>query len=207
MSLIDGSVRDLLTAFSSSDPTPGGGSAAALASAIGAALLTMVAGLPKTRSGSDEDRQALATAIGSLTETRHQLTTAIDADAIAYDRVVAAYKLARGSDEEKSVRKTAIQRALRGAIDVPLQVMRLSARALEAAPAVAAHAHPGASSDVGVAVALLRCGLRGARLNVDINLASVHDDTYTSAVAAEVDRLTGAAATAAEAAEAALAAG
>ena len=163
MSLIDGSVRDLLTKFSSSDPTPGGGSAAALASAVGAALLTMVAGLPKTRSGSDEDRQALATAIGSLTETRHQLTTAIDADAIAYDRVVAAYKLAKGSDEEKSVRKTAIQRALRGAIDVPLQVMRLSARALEAAPAVAAHAHPGASSDVGVAVALLRCGLRDRR--------------------------------------------
>jgi formiminotetrahydrofolate cyclodeaminase len=207
MSLIDGSVRDLLTKFSSSDPTPGGGSAAALASAVGAALLTMVAGLPKTRSGSDEDRQALAAAIGSLTETRHQLTAAIDADRVAYDRVVAAYKLARGTDEEKSVRKGAIQRALRGAIDVPLQVMRLSARALEAAPAVAAHGHQGASSDVGVAVALLRCGLRGARLNVDINLASVHDDTYTSAVAAEVDRLTGAATTAAEAAEAALAAG
>ena len=128
MSLIDGSVRDLLTKFSSSDPTPGGGSAAALASAIGAALLTMVAGLPKTRSGSDEDRQALAAAIGSLTETRHQLSEAIDADRVAYDRVVAAYKLARSTDEEKSVRKAAIQRALRGAIDVPLQVMRLSAQ-------------------------------------------------------------------------------
>ena len=207
MSLIDGSVRDLLTAFSSSDPTPGGGSAAALASAVGAALLTMVAGLPKTRSGSDEDRQALTAAIGSLTELRHQLTAAIDADTIAYDRVVAAYKLAKGADEEKSARKAAIQRALRGAIDVPLQVMRLSTRALEAGQAVAAHGNRGASSDVGVAVALLRCGLRSARLNVDVNLTGVHDDTYTSAVAAEVDRLTGAATTAAEAAEAALAAG
>ena len=204
MSLIDGSVRDLLTRFSSSDPTPGGGSAAALASAVGAALLTMVAGLPKTRSGSDEDRQALPAAIGSLTELRHQLTAAIDADTIAYDRVVAAYRLAKGTDEEKSVRKAAIQRALRGAIDVPLQVMGLSARALEAAHAVAAHGHRGALSDVGVAVALLRGGLRGARLNVDVNLTGVHDDTYTSAVAAEVDRLTGAATTLAEAAEAAL---
>jgi methenyltetrahydrofolate cyclohydrolase len=204
MSLIDGSVRDLLTAFSSTDPTPGGGSAAALASAVGAALLTMVAGLPKTRSGSDEDRQALTRAIGSLTELRHQLTAAVDADTIAYDRVVAAYKLAKGTDDEKSVRKAAIQRALRGAIDVPLQVMRLSERALEAAQAVAAHGHRGALSDVGVAVALLRGGLRGARLNVDINLTGVHDDMYTNAVAAEVHRLTGTATTAAEAAEAAL---
>jgi len=93
MSLIDLSARDLLQAFSSSDPTPGGGSAAALASAVGASLLMMVAGLPKTRTGSDEDRAALTTAGSVLAELRKGLTEAIDADTAAYDQVVAAYKL------------------------------------------------------------------------------------------------------------------
>ena len=204
MSLIDGSVRDLLTAFSSSDPTPGGGSAAALASAVGAALLTMVAGLPKTRSGSDEDRHALTAASAALTELRPQLAAAIDADAAAYDRVVSAYRLAKATDDEKSARRAAIERALREAIHVPLQVMRWSALALNAAQAVAAHGQRGASSDIGVAVALLGCGLRGARLNVEINLTSVQDEAYTSSVAAELERLAGAAAMSTEAAEAAL---
>src|SRR5207247_3358089 len=130
MSLIDGSVRDLLAAFSSSDPTPGGGSAAALASAVGASLLMMVAGLPKTRSGSDEDRNELAAARAALTDLRQHLAAAIDADTAAYDQVVAAYRLAKGTDDEKSARRAAIQRALREAIDVPLQLMRFSAAVL-----------------------------------------------------------------------------
>ena len=164
----------------------------------------MVAGLPKTRSGSDQDRAALAAAMHMLTGTRQRLTDAIDADTAAYDRVVSAYKLPKGTDEEKSLRQAAVQRAMRGAIDVPLEVMRLSADALEAAQAVAAHGHQGAASDVGVAVALLRAGLRGARLNVDINLTSVHDETYAHEASAEAGRLARTAATSAEAAEAAL---
>jgi methenyltetrahydrofolate cyclohydrolase len=205
MSLIDRPVRDLLAAFGSSDPTPGGGSAAALASAVGASLLMMVAGLPKTRSGSDRDRTALAVAISSLTDVRRQLADAIDADTSAYDRVVAAYKLPKGTDEEKSARKGAIQLAMRGAIDVPLDVMRLSVLALEAAQTIAAHGHRGASSDVGVAIALLQCGIRGGRLNVDVNLTSIHDEAYASGAAGEVDRLAHAGATLAEAAETVLA--
>ena len=149
--LIDTSVRDLLTAFSSPDPTPGGGSAAALASAVGASLLTMVTGLPKTRTGSDDDRAALASAASALTGIRQRLTEAIDADTAAYDQVVAAYRLPKASTEEQAARKAAIQQALRAATDVPLDVMRLSAAALEQAKIVAAHGHRAAASDVGVA--------------------------------------------------------
>ncbi len=201
MSLLDRSVRDLLAAFSSPDPTPGGGSASALASALGASLLAMVAGLPRTRSGSDADRHALAATQASLRDLRAQLSDAIDADARAYDQVVSAYKLPKGTDEEKSQRTAAIQTAMRGAIDVPLDVMRLSVLALESAQAVAMHGHRGAASDVGVAIALLNCGVRGARLNVDVNLTSIKDETYASSAAGEVDRLAHAAATLAEAAE------
>lgn len=189
MPLTDKSLRDLLTAFSSTDPTPGGGSASALASAVGASLLIMVARLPKTRTGSDDDRAALTAAGGVLADLRGRLTEAIDADTAAYDQVVAAYKLPKVSADQQSARKAAIQKALRGATEVPLGVVRLSAAALDQAIAVATHGHRAAVSDVGVAVALLRAGVRGARLNVEINIGSVSDAAYTDAVAGETARL------------------
>ena len=190
MALVDRSVHEILTAFSSPDPTPGGGSASALAASVGVSLLMMVAGLPKTRNNTDEDRAALSAAASALGPLRQQLADAIDADAAAYDRVVAAYKRPKATDAEKQARKDAIQDALKAATDVPLGVMRMSAAALDRADAVGAHGHAGASSDVGVATALLRAGLEGARLNVDINLGSIADTAYVAEVRAEVDRLT-----------------
>jgi formiminotetrahydrofolate cyclodeaminase len=204
MPLVDKSVSDLLTAFSSSDPTPGGGSASALASALGASLLMMVAGLPKSRTGSDEDRAALANAARALADIRAGLTGAIDADTAAYDRVVAAFRLPKASADEQSARKAAIQQALRGATDVPLGVTRLSAAALDLSVAVAAHGHRAAASDVGVAVALLRAGMRGARLNVEINLGSMADVEYAKTVAAEAAHVSDGASRAADAADALL---
>ena len=204
MKLIDQPVRSLLTAFSSADPTPGGGSASALASAIGASLLMMVAGLPKTRGGSDQDRAALDLAAGALAGLRASLTGAIDADAAAYDRVVAAYRMAKASADEQAARKAAIQQALRAATDVPLGVVRLSAAALGEAVAVAGHGHRAATSDVGVAVALLRAGARGARLNVEINVGSVADAAYAASVTEDMDRLSNEAARAADEADALL---
>jgi methenyltetrahydrofolate cyclohydrolase len=189
MPLIDRSVRDLLSAFAAPDPTPGGGSAAALASSVGASLLAMVAGLPRTRSNSDEDRAALQGATAALTGLRQRLAEAIETDAAAYDQVVAAYKLPKATDDETRVRKAAIQRALRAATDVPLGVMRLAVEALTQAAVVAAHGHPGAASDVGVAAALLRAGREGARLNVETNLGSIAERAYVEAVTSEVERL------------------
>jgi formiminotetrahydrofolate cyclodeaminase len=187
--LTDKPLRDLLAAFASADPTPGGGSASAVASAIGASLLLMVAALPKTRSNSDDDRAALAAARAALVGIQQQLTEAVDNDTLAYDAVVAAYKLPKGTEPEQSARKGAIQRALRSATDVPLAVMRLSVLALREATAIAAHGHRAAASDVGVAVALLSAGSRGARLNVDINTGSLTDTSYVEAVRTETERL------------------
>jgi len=188
--LVDKPLREVLAAFASPDPTPGGGSASAVAAALGASLLRMVAGLPKTRAGSEEDRAALAGAAAGLTGVQQQLTEAIDEDAAAYDAVVEAYKQPRSTEAERAGRTSAIARALRGATDVPLRVMRLSALGLTHAEAVAAHGHRAAASDIGVAVALLRAGVHGARLNVDINLAGLSDAAYRDAVGVEVQRLT-----------------
>ena len=204
MTLVDGSVRDLLAAFASSRPTPGGGSASALASAVGASLLLMVAALPKTRSGSEADRSALAASAVDLGGICQQLSGAIDADTAAYDQVVAAYKLPKGSAAEQSARTAAIQRALHAATDVPLGVVRLSARALDHAKTIAAHGHRAAASDVGVAVALLRAGARGARLNIETNVESIADTTYADAVRTETIRVSDAAVRTADEAEARL---
>jgi formiminotetrahydrofolate cyclodeaminase len=180
--LLDKTVRDLLSAFSSPDPTPGGGSAAALSAAVGASLLMMVGSLSKTRTGSDEEKSALASATRTLADVRRQLADAIDADSTAYDQVIAAYKLPRVSADEQQARKTAIGRALRAATEVPLDVVRLSASALAEAEPIARCGHRGALSDVGVAIALLRAGCQGARLNVETNLDGIRDDAYVSAL-------------------------
>ena len=158
---------------------------------MGASLLLMVASLEKTRSQSDDDQTALKFAAGALTGVQHQLTAAIDADSDAYERVVAAYRQPKATDTDKTARKAAIERALRMATDVPLGVMRLSVDALKHAQEVAAHGHRAASSDVGVALALLQAGLEGARLNVRINLGGISDRAYVEAVTAESERLAG----------------
>src|SRR5262245_3027050 len=105
--LVDRTLKDLLAAFSAADPTPGGGSASALASAVGASLLLMVAALPKTRDNSPEDRDALNKAAAHLSSLRDRLAQAIDADTAAYDQVVAAYKLPKQTPEQQDQRKSA----------------------------------------------------------------------------------------------------
>jgi formiminotetrahydrofolate cyclodeaminase len=195
--LVDEPLGDLIAELASPNPTPGGGSAAAVASAMGAALLVMVASLPKTRSGTEDDRAALAAARSALTAIQHQLTGAIDADSAAYDQVVTAYKQPKATEAERAGRAAAIQRALRGATDVPLGVMRLSHDALKQAATVAAHGHVAADSDARVAVALLRTALEGARWNAESNIEGIADAQYVDAVRSECRRLGGDAAAAA----------
>jgi formiminotetrahydrofolate cyclodeaminase len=180
--LIDRTVSDILDAFASSDPTPGGGSAAALAGAIGASLLAMVAGMPKTKTGTPESREALDAARLRLMAARAALTGLIDRDSAAYDLVVAAYRKPKATDEDKTARKDAIQRAMRVATEVPLETATLCAEALGDAAIVGEHGNPNATSDVGTAIALLRAGIRGAQLNVEINIGSLTDAARVSEI-------------------------
>ena len=190
-SLTDKSFRDILSELSSRAPTPGGGSACAAASAMGAALLVMAASLEKTRTGSSDDRSSLDAAYRVLIDIERKLTDAIDADGVAYDRLIEARRQPKISDLERTARTSAIQRALRGATEVPLHVMRLSAAALEQAGSVVAHAHRAAEADIAVAVTLLRAGFEGARLTADANLAVLLDTSYVEAVKGECLRLAG----------------
>jgi len=187
--LVDTSLSQLLEAFASSDPTPGGGSASALAGAVGASLLLMVASLPKTRHGSQEDRSALSEARDTLSPAARELASLIDRDTEAYNRVVAAYRLPKSSDAEKAARREAIQRVMRGAIDTPLAMLRAAHSAARAAVTVARHGNPSASSDVIVATAMLDAAAAGAYANVAINLGGFEDDAEGEALGREARTL------------------
>ena len=189
MKLTAASVSDLLAAFRSSEPTPGGGSASALAGAVGASLLAMVASLPKPRAATDDDIGRLADAGARCTALAIQLEALIDEDSAAYDLVVGAFRMPKSTDEERAARSVGIQRALTAATEAPLEVMRRCAEALGAAPVVAELGNPNASSDVQVAVGLLSAGLHGAHQNVEINLKSLKDADYVARVRQEVETL------------------
>ena len=180
------SVTELLDAFSSSDPTPGGGSASALSGALGASLLAMVAGLPKTRTNTPEERTTLDGARRQLLSLRTKLAEFVDRDAAAYDLVVAAYKQPKGTDSEKAARKTAIASALRAATDVPLETMRACADVLGLGKTVAEHGNLSAASDIGVGLHLTMAGLTGGRLNVETNLSSSGDEAYAASMRDDV---------------------
>jgi methenyltetrahydrofolate cyclohydrolase len=191
MKLTERSVSDLLAAFRSSDPTPGGGSAAALAGAMGASLLAMVAGLPKPKAATDEDTSRLQQAGARCTDLALQLERLIDRDTDAYDLVVGAFKMPKGTDDEKAARTAGIQTALRAATEAPLEVMRRCAEALQFVAVIGELGNPNASSDVKVGAQLLEAGLSGARENVEINLGSVKDAAYVERVREEATGLAG----------------
>lgn len=189
MSLLHLPFTDLLRAFRSREPTPGGGSASALSGAVGAALLAMVAGLPKPRVRDEEEAHRLTTAGTQAAAISDQLAALMDRDSEAYDLVVAAFRLPKGSEDEARGRGARIQDALRSATEAPLEVMRACHEALLVAAVVAVHGNRNASSDVQVAVELLRAGLRGAKLNVDANLVSITDKEFAGSVRTEAERL------------------
>jgi formiminotetrahydrofolate cyclodeaminase len=187
--LVSMSVTDLLRRFASPAPTPGGGSASALAAAVGAALLAMVAAMPKSRTGAPAERQALDAVVDSLLNDRDHLASLVDRDSESYEAVVAAYKLPKATVAERADRSAAIASALRGATEVPLDVMRACHAAAREGLAVARCGNPSASSDVGVGFDLLDAALRGAARNVRTNLQGLKDQGYASGVEEEAARL------------------
>jgi methenyltetrahydrofolate cyclohydrolase len=186
MTLTDKSVKSLLEDFRSPAPTPGGGSAAALAGAVGASLLTMVASLPKARAGHEEQLRDAGRRSAALATVLEAL---VDRDSEAFELVVGAYRLPKSTEEEKTLRALRIEDALKAAIAAPLEVMRACREGTTLATVLLEYGNPNASSDVQVGLELLRAGLRGAHMNVEINLGGLKDQTYADAVRAELARL------------------
>jgi formiminotetrahydrofolate cyclodeaminase len=168
-------VRDLTERLASRAPVPGGGSASALAGALGAALVEMVCELTLGKPAYEE-ADPVARQIGAAAaELRGTLLAAAEEDAAAYLDVVAARRLPHESDEERAARKAAIGEASVAATEVPLRVAQLAARVLDLAASIASIGNRNAASDAGAAALLAAAAARGAALNVRINLPSLPD--------------------------------
>jgi formiminotetrahydrofolate cyclodeaminase len=188
----DLTVSAFTDALASTDPTPGGGTASAVAGAMGVSLLMMVAGLQKTRGNNDQERAALAESRAALTGIRDRLLTLADTDTEAYNKVIAAFRLPKASDEDKAARKQAIQAGTRAATEAPLEIMRTVVEGIAHGKNVAQFGNSSAASDVRVAIELLEAAASGASANVEINLTGLDDEAFRKTTASAMIELSNA---------------
>lgn len=175
MKLIDMTVSDYLNDLASVSPAPGGGSAAALCGAQGAGLAAMVASFTIGRKKfADFEENAIAVRDTELALTE-KLKAQIDKDTEAFNLVAAAFKLPKATDEEKAARSAAIQAGTLVSTEVPFETMQLALEALKTAEKLLTGFNDGAASDLGVAAFNLLTCVRGAWLNVGINIGSLKD--------------------------------
>lgn len=181
-------VRSLVERLATRDPVPGGGSAAALAGAMAAALIRMVVELTlgRAESRSAEDVGGIGSA---ATSWQSELLNLVDLDANAYSGVVEARRLPRGTDLETQARDVQFAAAMREATRAPMHTIRAAVAVLELAEQLAPVGTPYAITDVGVAAGLAAAAARGAALNVRINLAYVTDETLRAEAAASLELL------------------
>jgi formiminotetrahydrofolate cyclodeaminase len=188
--LTDLPVHAFFERLGSSDPVPGGGSAAALAAAMGAALVAMVAELTIGRPAYAEHEATIAELRTDAAERQRELLDLAQQDADAYDVVVQARRLPKDSEPEKAARSAALAAAMREAARIPLRVAVVAAEVLGLAERIAPIGNRNAVSDAGVAAQLAAAGLRGAVLNVRINLPYLaDDDALRTSAPAEIARL------------------
>lgn len=175
MKLIDMTVSDYLNDLASDSPAPGGGSAAALCGAQGAGLAAMVASFTIGRKKfADFEANALVVRDAELNLTE-KLKAQIDKDTEAFNLVAAAFKMPKSTDEEKAERSKAIQAGTLVSTEVPFETMTLALEALRTAEKLLAGFNDGAASDLGVAAWNLLTCVKGAWLNVCINIGSLKD--------------------------------
>ena len=181
-----GTIRTYIQAASSGQPTPGGGSVAALAGALGMTMGCMAAnftvGKKKFRAVEPEVRKHLDACL----RARDELLRLMDEDTKAYASVSAAYAMPKETPEQAAARSAAIQKALVVAMDSPLRVVRACRESLTPIARLAEIANPNLISDVGVAAILAEAALRTAKLNVEINLQGLDDKALASATRAEI---------------------
>ncbi len=182
-------IKDFLARTAGNDPVPGGGSISALNGALAAALAQMVAGLTigrKKYADREEEMKALAT---HFEQVLGELVADIDNDADAYNRVFAAFKMPKESDEEKALRTATIQQETKHAAEVPMGVARKVCASLGQLVTVAEKGNQNAVTDACVAAMCARTAVLGALMNVRINLTSITDEAYVARMEAEAKEL------------------
>ncbi len=180
---------EFLNDLASGAPTPGGGSAAAIMGAMGAALLSMVCNVTIGKKGLEAVESDMRAVRDESERLRARLTSMVAEDIAAFDGLMKAYRLPKANDEEKSRRAEAVQSNLRAATETPLACARACAEVVTLARHAAEKGFAGVVSDAGVGVLAANSALRSAALNVYINTPSLKDRAYAAAATAEIEQL------------------
>lgn len=173
--LVRMSLKNFAAETASESPAPGGGSISAYMGALGTALGTMVANLSAHKRGWDDRWKEFSDWAEKGQAIMHELVALVDEDTAAFDKIMSAFGLPKGTDEEKAARAAAIEEATLHATKVPLRTMKASLKAFEIARAMASGGNPNSVSDAGVGALAARSAVLGAELNVKINAAGLKD--------------------------------
>ena len=176
MKLVEMTVSSYLDLLNSDAPAPGGGSASALCGAQGAALVSMVAGLTIGKKKYPDDQELCAEVAKKASCLKNALLAQVDKDTEAFNLVSEAFKLPKETDEQKAVRSKAIADATLVATEVPFMTMKLCLETLHYTKSLIGHSNTNAASDLGVSALNLITCMKGAWLNVLINLGGVKDE-------------------------------
>ncbi len=176
--MIDSSIKEFLDALASKEPAPGGGAASALVGAIGTALMSMVANLTVGKQKYKESEPLMKELLEEAVTLQKDLAKLMEEDTEAFNKVTAAFKMPKNTEEEKAKRKEKVQEALKGAAKVPFQIMEKAVEALRLHEKSLGHTNTSTISDTGVGALCLKTALCGAWLNVKINLGSIDDDDF-----------------------------
>lgn len=191
--LIQKSIKDYVAQVSSKDPTPGGGSVAALAGSLGSALTVMVGNLTIGRKIydelTDEAKELMIRNFEELNKSIERLNSIVDEDTKAFDKVMEALKLPKDTDEQKKIRSNAIQEGYKVALEIPLRCAEECYKVLQLQKVFADHGNVNAITDVGVGALLAATGLEGAILNVRINLNSIKDLEFKNRIEERINTL------------------
>ena len=187
--LVDMTVKAFTQETASESPAPGGGSISAAMGAMGAALGTMVANLSAHKKGWDDRWEEFSDWAEKGKAVQDRLVFLIDEDTRAFNKIMDAFGLPKGSDKEKTERAEAIQAATKYAMEVPLQVMQTAYSAMEVIRAMAETGNPNSVSDAGVGALAVRAAVLGAGLNVKINGAGLDDKAAAAEIIAQAEAL------------------
>lgn len=191
--LVGKTLKEFIIDASTGKPTPGGGSVAALAGSLGAALTQMVGNLTFDKEAydqlNDDIKAQLQKNFTLLQGKMKTLSGIVDEDSKAFNGVIQAFKMPKSSEDERKIRTKAIQEGYKHALDVPLRCAKECLQVLELQLAFANFGNINAITDVGVGALMAYSGLEGALLNVRINLLNIKDEDYKSSVNIEMNRI------------------
>jgi formiminotetrahydrofolate cyclodeaminase len=185
----DTPVEPFLDALASNKATPGGGSAAAILGAMGAALVSMICNLTIGKKKYAEVESELKDVLAKAEALRHRLTGMIEDDVKAFDAVMAAYGMAKETDADKAARDKAIQAALKQATEVPMRCCQAAREVIDLAAIASDKGNLNVISDAGVGVLAAYAALRSAALNVFTNARMITDKTFAEARLKELNEL------------------